>query len=115
MYNAEESKTIATTIAQQIGSRFVPMIGAYNLLSHPEGALSFRFKAQAAQVNGKRPNWVKITLDPMDTYTVEYGRVHGLNFDVLQKDEGVYVDVLRSGIEETLQLRLSMGRIRVAA
>lgn len=115
MYNAAEAQQIARTIVAQIGSQFVPMIGAYNLASHPEGALSFRFKAKAAKVNGKSPNWVKIALDPMDTYTVEYGRVHGLNFDVLQKDEGVYVDVLRSGIEETLQLRLSMGRIRVAA
>ena len=115
MYNATEAQQIARTIQAQIGSQFIPMIGAYSLASHPEGALSFRFKAKAAKVNGKSPNWVKITLDPMDTYTVEYGRVHGLNFDVLQKDEGVYVEVLRSGIEETLQLRLSMGRVRVAA
>ena len=115
MHNAAEAQQIARTIQAQIGSQFIPMIGAYNLASHPEGALSFRFKAKAAKVNGKSPNWVKITLDPMDTYTVEYGRIHGLNFDVLQKDEGVYVDVLRSGIEEALQLRLSMGRIRAAA
>lgn len=115
MYSTEESKIIAQTIQRQIGLQYIPMIGAYNQLHHPEGALSFRFKAQAAQVSGKRPNWIKVTLDPMDTYTVEYGRVHGLNFDVLQKDEGVYVDVLRSGIEETLQLRLSLGRLRVAA
>lgn len=115
MYNAEESKTIATTIAQQIGPRFVPMIGAYNLLSHREGALSFRFKTKAARVNGKSPNWVKITLDQNDTYAVQYGRVHGLCFEVLRTDTDVYVEVLRSGIEETLQLRLSLGRVRVAA
>lgn len=113
MYNAEESKTIATTIAQQIGSRFVPMIGAYNLLSHPEGALSFRFKAQAAQVNGKRPNWIKVTLDPNDTYKVEFGRIRGLDFDILETLEDVYCDQLAPMIEETLQLRLSMGRVFV--
>lgn len=115
MYNDEESKQIARTIIAQIGGQFVPMIGAYNLSSHKEGAISFRFKVKAAKVNGKSPNWIKISLDPMDTYTVEYGRIHGLNFDILKKDEGVYVDVLRSGIEDTLQLRLSLGRVLVAA
>lgn len=111
MYDATEAQQIARTIIAQIGSQFIPMIGAYSLLHHPEGALSFRFKAKAAKVNGKSPNWIKITLDPRDTYTVEYGRVHGLQFDILHKDEGVYVDVLRSGIEDTVQLRLSLGRV----
>lgn len=111
MYDATEAKKIATTIMQQIGPRFVPMIGAYNLASHREGALSFRFKAQVPKVNGKRPNWIKVTLDPNDTYKVEFGRIRGLEFTVLETVENVYCDQLAPMIEETLQLRLSMGRV----
>lgn len=111
MYDATEAQQIARTIIAQIGSQFIPMIGAYNLASHPEGALSFRFKAKAAKVNGKSPNWVKVTLDPMDTYKVEFGRIHGLDFVVLETLEGVYCDQLAPMIEDTLQLRLSLGRV----
>ena len=111
MYDATEAQQIARTIASQIGRHFVPMIGAYNLASHPEGALSFRFKAKAAKVNGKSPNWVKVTLDPNDTYKVEFGRIHGLDFVVLETLEGVYCDQLAPMIEDTLQLRLSLGRV----
>lgn len=110
MYSTEEAKTIATTIMQQIGRHFVPMIGAYNLAFDNDGSLSFRFKAQAAQVNGKRPNWIKVALDPNDTYTVQFGRIRGLNFDVLETTENVYCDQLAPMIEDTLQLRLSLGR-----
>lgn len=115
MYNAEESAYIAKTIQAQIGLQYVPMIGAYNQFHHPEGALSFRFKAKAAKTNGKSPNWVKITLAADDTYTVEYGRIFGLGFDVLKTETGIYCDQLRSRLESVLQLRLSLGRILVAA
>ena len=111
MYDATEAQQIARTIASQIGSQFIPMIGAYSLLHHPEGALSFRFKAKAAKVNGKSPNWVKVTLDPNDTYKVEFGRIHGLDFVVLETLEGVYCDQLAPMIEDILQLRLSLGRV----
>jgi hypothetical protein len=111
MYSTEESKIIAQTIQRQIGLQYIPMIGAYNQLHHPEGALSFRFKAQAAQVNGKRPNWIKVTLDPNDTYKVEFGRIRGLDFNILKTMENVYCDQLAPMIEETLQLRLSLGRM----
>ena len=113
MYSTEESKIIAQTIQRQIGLQYIPMIGAYNHLHHPEGALSFRFKVQAAQVNGKRPNWIKVTLDPNDTYKVEFGQIHDLDFDILETLEGVYCDQLAPMIEETLQLRLSLGRMAV--
>lgn len=115
MYSAEDSAQIAKTIQAQIGIQYIPMIGAYNQLHHPEGALSFRFKAKAAKVGGKSPNWVKITLAADDTYTVVYGRTYGLGFDILKTETGIYCDQLRSRLEYVLQLRLSLGRVLVAA
>ena len=110
MYDATEAQQIAKTIGQQLGGlgKVSSMIGATNFMSHREGALSFRFKAKALQVNGKAPNYIKITLDPSDLYTVEFGRVHGLKYTVVQTDEGVYCDQLRPLIEQTTGLYLSL-------
>jgi len=113
MYDATEAQQIAKTIGQQLGGlgKVSSMIGATNFMSHREGALSFRFKAKAIKVNGKSPNYIKITLDPSDTYTVEFGRIHGYDYTVVQTDSDVYCDQLRPLIEVATGLYLSMGRM----
>lgn len=111
MYDATEAAQIAKTIQAQIGLQYVPMIGAYNQFHHAEGALSFRFKVKAAKVNGKSPNWIKISLAPDDTYTVEYGRIFGHGFDILETETGIYCDQLRNRLEDTLQLALHVGMV----
>jgi len=112
MHDATEAQQIAQTIGAQLGGlgRVAAMIGAHSFMVHKEGALSFRFKAKAIKVNGKSPNYIKITLDPSDTYTVEFGRIHGFDYTAVQTDEGVYCDQLRPLVETTTGLYLSMGR-----
>lgn len=70
---------VAQTIMAQIGRGNVNalkvMTGAKNFMSHNEecGALSFRIPMKTR--NGA--NYMKVTLNASDTYTVEFGRVWG--------------------------------------
>lgn len=106
--------TVANTIAKQIGGMAFAMMGAKNKLGD-EKSLSFKIGR-----NAKKVQYVKVTLDPSDTYTVEFSRVtpHRLNKKtwvhsggekkVISEVEGVYVDMLRSVIESNTGLYLSM-------
>lgn len=61
--------TIARTILEQLGglNRLTVMIGVKHAVARPDG-VGIRFKARA----NKRINHIEITLDPSDTYTVEF-------------------------------------------
>ena len=63
---------VGKTIYQQLGGqRFETMTGARNFVAHGDG-LAFRVPTR------KGPNYVKITLTPMDVYTMEFTRIRGL-------------------------------------
>lgn len=86
----DNGKQIAETILAQLGgNRFLVMTGARNLL-HDTASLSFKLPAIA------KANYVKITLDPDDTYSVEFGRVRGLGYFKMSTLSGVYADNLQS-------------------
>jgi hypothetical protein len=88
-----ESQTIATEILNQLGgSRFVAMTGA-KMFAHDAGSLRFRLPSRFA-ANGI--NFVKVTLTAGDDYTVEYGKVWGLNYRVIDTQTGIYADTLRA-------------------
>ena len=112
MYTNEESRQIAQTIGQQIGGlgRVATMIAAYGFTAHPEGGLSFRFKAKALELHGKAPNYIKIALDPSDTYTVTFGRIYGNKYTELETVSEVYCDQLQGLLEETTGLYFSLHR-----
>lgn len=93
---------IAQTIANQIGNGALYMIGAKNLLAHDDG-LSFRVGR-----NSKSVNYVKITLNSMDTYDVEYGYIRGMNYTVRNNESGLYFDMLRDSIERNTGLYTSL-------
>lgn len=80
-------------------SRLVTMIGAKNFIhSQEENFIRFRFMKGAAN----KANYIRITLDVSDTYTVEFGYVRGLNYKVINVTSGLYGDMLCSHfIEET--------------
>ena len=108
---ATDYMQVANTIRKQIAfNKLVSMIGAYNPMGENKGlgSLSFRFKAKAAKLKGKSPNWVRVTLTPDDSYTIEFGRVQGLNFTILEKLDDIYVDNLLHAIKTKLQLDLSL-------
>lgn len=108
-YSKEEQTQIAETIMSQLGGHLRAMIGAYNLFSHEEGALSFRFKARAA--NGS--NYCKVTLIN-DTYKVEFKSIRGTSIKDKGTFEDVYNDMLQHLFERRTGLCLTMPRILVA-
>lgn len=82
--------TIAKTIIAQMGgfSRLGVMVGAYNFTAHENG-VSFRIK-----VRGAKANYAKITLNSMDTYDLEFVKIHGTKVKPVAKVAGIYNDQL---------------------
>lgn len=102
--------TVAKTIAESLGGGTLFMLGAKNLVDHGDG-LSFRVRGS------KKPlaNYVKITLDPSDTYTVEFKRLgRAPNFKVFDVADYsmVYVDMLHDLIETHTGLCARMPTVR---
>jgi hypothetical protein len=79
---------IAKTILMQLGgtARLQMFTGAYNFVALPHG-VSFRIK-------NRRVNYVKIVLNLMDTYDVEFGLIRGANYKVVKELNGIYNDQL---------------------
>ena len=97
--------TIPETTLQQLGgaARLKAMIGA-KMFVGDERTLQFRFAAPATN----KANCLRITLDPTDTYTVEFWRCRGLAQDKVDEVGLVYGDSLRGLIESKTGLRLSL-------
>ena len=104
---AEQANVVAQTIAQQMGGtgRLSMFTGAHTFLSaaEEEGALSFKFPRPSA---GK-PNFLKITLTYADTYKMEFGSIHGLNYKVIKRIDGVFCSDLVEIFERETGLYLS--------
>lgn len=100
---------IARTIQQQLGNRALFMLGAHSLLDCGDG-LSFRFKG-SRRVDERKVNYCKITLDPTDTYTVEFwklGRAVTTDPKLVSKTAGIYCDQLHTLIETETGLYTSL-------
>lgn len=93
--------TVAETIAAQIGSKALLMIGAHRLVDHGD-ALGFGFRGS------RKANFVKITLTPMDVYRMEFYRVGRSKLTKVETVEDVYWDSLRDVIEQVTGLRTSL-------
>ena len=108
-------KAVAMTIIKQMGGmgRLKAMVGAKDFLSysaaseseHGEGLGGVAFKF--AKSKGK-PDYVKIILDPSDTYTVTFGNVRGYQLKNEDKTSGVYASNLRDLFERKTGLYLSL-------
>jgi hypothetical protein len=97
--------TIAKTILQQIGGRrFIVMTGASGFTGHKDG-LAFKLPSRFA-TDGI--NYIRIYLNPMDTYDLEFGKIWGKKYDQLKKIDGVYFEDLRRILSETTGLALSL-------
>ena len=105
----QEEKNIATTILQQLGGtgRISVMIGA-SCFTHgtkENGTyLQFHFKGN------RKYNMIRITLNYMDTYDVEFIKMNKRTFDVKTIDavNGVYCDMLKEIIEKQIGMYLSL-------
>ncbi len=105
--NPSASLDVANTIHAQIGGhRAFMMMGAKNVLGDING-LQFKIGR-----NSKGVTHITVTLDPSDTYTVEFlkmGRAPKFTRTVLGSFSLVGDDSLRSLIEENTGMYLSLG------
>ena len=93
--------SIASTIRDQIGGKALYMLGAKNLIDHGD-ALSFRIRGS------KKVNYIKITLNGMDLYNIEMGKVWGTKYKVVYTLEDAYNDMLHGIIERETGLYTSL-------
>ncbi len=101
MTTAEQNIQIAETIRSQIGHGALYMLGSKNLVA-VENGLSFRIRGS------RKVNYIKIILNSLDLYDIEYGRIHGMKYKVVANDNGLYHDMLCKSIETNTGLYTSL-------
>lgn len=96
-------KTVATTILSQLGgNRFIAMTGSKQF-SCTDNLITFKVGS-----NPKKVSHVRITLDPSDTYTMEFLKVSMKEIKTLKKITGVYCDMLRDIFTDNTGLYTSL-------
>lgn len=96
---------IAKTILKQLGgNKFLAMTGAKNLMDHKNG-LSFRIPGTMSK---NKINYVKIVLNSLDTYDLEFGRIFKLDYTIVKYVNDVYVDQLREIFTDVTGLDTSL-------
>lgn len=100
----QADQQVAKTILQQMGgtNRLRAMLGTKQFVSLDNG-VQFKFPSPHGG-----PNFVKIILDPSDTYIMTFGRVRGTQFKKTKEHSGVYADQLRKLFEKETGLYLSL-------
>ncbi|MGF1673166.1 MAG: hypothetical protein ACFCUV_05680 [Rivularia sp. (in: cyanobacteria)] len=101
----EINQQIAGTILQQLGGKgkLSLMIGAWNINVENNG-VSFRFKGSQIA------NYLKIVLDPSDTYNLEFVQINSAKGICEEKEKYsmIYCDQLINTFEEYTGLYLSL-------
>ena len=88
----KENKVVAWEILKQLGgNRFIAMTGAKNFLRDDNKQL-IAFKIGR---NSKSINHVRITLNSMDTYDMEFINIRAGKIKIISEVEGVYNDQLQ--------------------
>jgi ribosomal protein L5 len=83
----------AQTVLKQLGgNKFIMMTGAKNFVQDAKKRM-IGFKIGR---NSKSINYVRITLNGMDTYDMEFLRIRGGKVTVVKEVKGVYNDQLQS-------------------
>lgn len=91
----ETDKTVAITILNQLGgNKFRAMTGAKDFYA-TNNSMGFRLPGGGGFCkNGV--NYVKITLNSMDTYDVEFKRIRGHKITDVAEHAGIYNDMLQA-------------------
>ena len=95
----------AETILAQIGKKALFMIGAKNYGVGPEG-LHFKIGR-----NSKSVSHIRIKLNVMDLYDLEYIRVRAGKITTVSTETNIYFDGLRESIERNTGLVTSLPAI----
>lgn len=95
----------AGMILKQLGgNRFIAMTGASNFVKNDkEKLIAFKIGRNANNIN-----YVRIKLNSMDTYDMEFIRIRGDDLKVVSKADGVYNDMLQSVFTEHTGLYTSL-------
>lgn len=90
LHQSQQNKIIAETILSQLGgSKFIAMVGAYNLM-YDKNALVFKFKGSS------KATACMITLDlGTDTYIMKFVKVMGYEIKNVAEIDDVYCDNLQ--------------------
>lgn len=86
--------TAQTIFSQLGGNRFAIMTGARHMMAHGEDGLSFQLP-RTPHYTRDGINYVKISLNDLDLYNMEFGRIHGLKYTVKRNISGVYAEDLQ--------------------
>ena len=98
---------IAQTILQQLGgNKFVKMTGAKHLVALKDG-LAFKLPSTRHFVK-EGINYVKIILNPLDLYDIEYGTIKGFDYNIKATANGLYCDMLQENFTRTTGLYTSL-------
>lgn len=95
----------AHAIIEQIGSKTFFMIGAKKLIAHPNG-LSFKIGR-----NAKSVNYVRVILEPTDTYEVQFCWATKRGVKFRSREFGIYADMLHETLEEGTGMAVRMPTI----
>jgi hypothetical protein len=91
----QQSMQIAETIIKQLGGReFIALTGSKQLVALASGV---QFSIGTGAKDGI--NKCRITLDPSDTYTVEFFRFNGIEAKTISIHDDVYNDSLQDVFE----------------
>ncbi len=95
-------KTVAMTIAQQIGNKALCMIGAKDMCAG-DNCLVMRIGR-----NPKRWNYLRIALNGLDLYDMTFQRIRNCNIADEKVANNIYHDQLCSIIESATGLNTSL-------
>ena len=98
-------KTIATNILKQLGgNKFIAATGASNFYAD-DNCIGFKLPGGGGFCR-KGINFVKVTLNSLDLYAMEFKRIRGIKITDIAKHEGIYDDMLQGIFTQETGLNL---------
>lgn len=97
------NKEIALVILSQLGGlgRLNAMLGIKQVTIVDNG-VSIKYKISSPV------NFIKIQLNGIDLYNIEMGKIWGLNYKIVKNIDNVFVEDIKTIIEDTCKVRLSL-------
>jgi hypothetical protein len=99
---------VQAIIEQMGGRRIFAMAFSASMYCVSEGKTAVTFTIAPALKRAAKMAYVRVTLDPNDTYTVEFIAARAGKTTVVESFEGVYCDMLKPLVEKTTGLYLSL-------
>jgi hypothetical protein len=98
---------VAETIREQLGNMALMMMGAKNLVKG-EDEKGQEYLAFRIGKNTKSINCIRITLNVLDLYDIEFASARGSKYTVKNNANNIFVDQMHSVIEDNTGMYLSL-------